>query len=295
MEFDFQAPSEIDTQALRRLFQQQWYTHAPQLNLSVLADHVVNLAQTSGIGTVVKVDDLEQIHDPYAVMSCVTLDAKTEAAKLVQDYFKSQLSRAASAKPLLDLMLSSSESRPILFILHERMINLPPQIMPPLLRMLLAEVEETLAETSAPAPTHALFFSRAFSADALDEGRGDSNEADDTGNDEEPSGLAGARKRKASGKHAHPVDAANAALGRQVHNKKRPGVTNEHDDGLGSFHPEDEFIREAATHSYTFRFPAPRDASETFEPPLYGRILAVPYTKMPAVLERLLEIWPAPA
>lgn len=287
VEFDFQAPSDIDVQALKRLFQQQWYTHAPQLNLHAIAEYVVHIAKNVGIGTVVKVDDLEQIHDPYAVMSCITLGPHSEAADIVGGYFTSQLSRAASAKPLLELLKGATESKPILYILHERMINMPPQIVPPLLRMLLAEVEETLEETGAPAPTHALFFSRAFSADALDEGRGDDD-------DDEQTGLAGARKRKAKGSHAHPTDAANAALGKQVQNKKRAGNAD-FDDGLGSFRPEDELIREFASHSYTYRFPAPRDASDTYEPPLFGRIVAVPYAKMPSVLERLLQEWPAPA
>ena len=73
MDFDFTAPSDIDYQALKRLFQQLFYTHAPQMDLGKLADHVVYMSQEHGTGTVVKVDDLEQVHDPYAVTSVVTL------------------------------------------------------------------------------------------------------------------------------------------------------------------------------------------------------------------------------
>lgn len=286
VDFDFAAPSESDIPALKRLLQQQWYTHAPQLQLHSVAEHIVHLGMNVGIGTVVKVDDLEQIHDPYAVMSCMDLGPSTPTTDEVRNYFISQLSRAASAKPLLDLIKGATESKPVLYIIHERMINLPPQLMPPLLRMLLAEVNETLEETSKPAPTHVLFFSRAFSADALDEGRGDDE-------DDEPTGLAGARKRKAGGLHAHPDDAANAALGKQVSNKKRSGRAD-FDDGLGSFHPEDELICEFASHSHTYRFPPPPDAEASFEPPLFGRLIAVPYAKMSSLLDRLLQEWPEP-
>ncbi|KAL4402638.1 Mss4 nuclear export [Malassezia pachydermatis] len=284
VEFDFQAPNEIDFQALKRLFQQLFYTHAPQLDLGVLADHVIEQAQSRGVGTVVKVDDLEQVHDPYAVMSALLLGPPSPAQALVHSYLATQLRRSASAQSLLALLEQASAEKPLLFVVHERMINLPPQITPPLIQMLLEECQELQEETSAPTPTHALFFSRAFSADALDEG-------DDE--DEEPTGLAGARKRKARGAHAHPDDAAAAALGKSVSNKKRTGTGL--DDGLGSFHPEDELIRPFATHAHTFRFPAPRDAPDTYEAPIFGRLMAVPYTHLPAILEKMQSVWPAPA
>ncbi|WFD19054.1 Mss4p nuclear export [Malassezia caprae] len=282
VEFDFQAPSEIDFQAMKRLFQQMFYTHAPQMDLGILADHVIQSGMTQGIGTVIKVDDIEQVHDPYAVISAVMLGPASPASELLQTYFTTQLSKAASAKPFLDLLKSASESKPHLFVLHERMINLPPQVMPPLLRMLLEEVDGSLRETASPKPSHLIIFSRAFSADALEEG----NEED------EPTGLAGARKRKARGEHAHPDDAAAAALGKPVSNKKR--AAGSHDDGLGSFHPEDELIREFVSHSYTYRFPAPPDAADSYETPLFGRLLAVPFSDVPALLQRLLDVWPPP-
>ena len=287
MDFDFTALSDIDYQALKRLFQQLFYTHAPQMDLGKLADHVVYMSQEHGTGTVVKVDDLEQVHDPYAVTSVVTLGEASPAAEVIQSYLVAQLSRAASAKPLLDLVKSASSTAPLTFVLSERMINLPCQIVVPMMRMLFAELEEGRNEVSPPArcPSHAIFFSRAFSADALEEGHDEDN------NDDEPTGLAGARKRKAHGDHAHPSDAAAAALGKEVSNKRGTGAS--HDDGYGSFHPEDEFIMAVASHAYTFRFPAPRDAADTYEPPFFGRVLAVPYTKVPDLLSKLESAFPA--
>ena len=92
VEFDFQAPSEIDFQALKRLFQQMFYTHAPQMDIGVLADHVIQTGMTQGIGTVIKVDDIEQVHDPYAVISAVMLGPASPASDLLRTYFTTQLS-----------------------------------------------------------------------------------------------------------------------------------------------------------------------------------------------------------
>lgn len=288
VEFDFTAPSEIDYQALKRLFQQLFYTHAPTMDLGVVADYVVNLSQNHGIGTVVKVDDMEQVRDPYAVISALTFGEKgVPAADLLRTYLTTQLARSAKGKPLLDLINSASGSKPLVLLLHERMINLPAQVMPPLLRMLHEEYEEGRQEATPPAaePTHLLVFSRGFSADALEEDA-----------DQEPTGLAGARKRKAGLNQTHPDDAAAAALGKAAKRKmiKTPSASSRLDDGLGSFHPEDELLAEFVSHHFHFRFPPPRDAIDTYEAPIYGRIMAIPYAKVPAALARIQAEWPAP-
>ena len=232
VDFDFQAPVETDYLALKRLFQQLLYTHAPNLDLGVLADWVITLGAQQGVGTVIKVDDAEEVRDPYAVMSAVDLYPENDApaAKLVQDYFKAQLSRSPAGRPLLQLLEHASAESPVLYALHERMVNMPVPIIPPLLRFI---VEETQEARSSGSPSHILFFSRAFSADALEE--------DD---DDQPTGFAGARKRKAAGAHAHPDDAAAAALGRPVARKLQRGLGAPVGDNYGSFRPEDEFIME---------------------------------------------------
>ena len=64
VDFDFQAPVETDYLALKRLFQQLFYTHAPNLDLGVLSDWVITLGTQQGVGTVIKVDDAEEVRDP---------------------------------------------------------------------------------------------------------------------------------------------------------------------------------------------------------------------------------------
>lgn len=280
VDFDFQAPIETDYQALKRLFQQLFYTHAPDMDLGIFSDWIITLG-SQGVGTVIKADDAEEVRDPYAVISAIDLYPGNDApaAQLMQGYLKKQLSRAPAGRPLLQLLEQASASAPILYIMHERMINMPVPIMPPLLRFILDETQN--ARTSGK-PTHALFFSRAFSADALEE------------EDDQPTGLAGARKRKAAGAHAHPDDAAAAALGKPVARKQQRGGTEAVGDNYGSFRPEDEFIMEFATHAHTYRFPPPRDTPLGYEPPLFGRVLAVPYARLPQLIERIEAEWPAP-
>ncbi|WFD01586.1 Mss4p nuclear export [Malassezia obtusa] len=275
VEFDFRAPSDIDLQALIRLFQQLFYTNAPQMDLTTVADYVINLSQNNGIGTVVKVDDMEQIHDPYAVASAVTIGepGAAPAADLLRNYLVKHLTGSASGRPLLELLQGASANKPLLWFLHERMVNLPAQLFPPLLTMLYEEYEEGRQEVSppAPAPTHMLVFSRAFSLDAV----------------EEETGLAGARKRRAP---THAQGDAQSSRGKAAAQKQTPKLG----DGLGSFHPEDEILAEFATHRFLFRFPPQPDAADSYEAPIFARIFALPYDKVPAAIERIRTEWPVP-
>ena len=59
------------------------------------------------------------------------------------------------------------------------------------------------------------------------------------------------------------------------------------DEELGLFHPEDIAISKAASHSLTYRFPPPPDASDSFEAPLFGRIALVPAEKMDSLLQQI--------
>ncbi|WFD43239.1 Mss4p nuclear export [Malassezia psittaci] len=275
VEFDFRAPADIDFQAIIRLFQQLFYTNAPQLNLSTVADHVVQLSQNHGIGTVVKVDDVEQIHDPYAVASALPIGepGTSPAADLLRTYLTKHLTKSASGKPMLDLIQNANAKRPILWFLHERMVNLPAQLFPPLLTMLYEEYEEGRHEVSptAPEPSHLLIFSRAFSMDAT----------------EEETGLAGARKRRAA---SQAQGDAQSMRGKAAAAK----TSSKLKDGLGSFHPEDQLLAEFATHQFHFRFPPHPDAADTYEAPIFARIMAIPYTKVRAAIDRIRAEWPAP-
>lgn len=290
VDFDFRAPEEIDFQALKRLLQQLFYTHNTKLDLSSLADHVVKTSTTQGVGTTIKiVDDEDQ--DPYAFVSAITLSSEkkegSEAANSLSKYLLEVTSKPSS-KSVHDVIKSAASSTstnaPVIAVLHERMVNMPPQVAPPLYKMLIEEVQASLVSTSATRPSHYLFFSRVFSADAFS----DDEAMDEDDDDDEPSGLAGARKRKAklARREAKKAGAKkDAPKSRTISDGM--ALAGSSDEELGLFHPEDIAISKFASNSLTYRFPPPPDASDSFEAPLFGRIALVPADKMDALLQQI--------
>ncbi len=218
--------------------------------------------------------------------------AKRQRAQKVPNTLSKYLAEVTSkpsSKAVHDLLksaaLATSTNAPIIAVLHERMVNMPPQVAPPLYKMLLEEVRASLAATSSPTPSHFLFFSRVFSADAFSD-----DEAMDEDDDDEPSGLAGARKRKAklARREAKRAGAKKDALKtRAISDGMALSGADSADEELGLFHPEDVAISKMASHSLTFRFPPPPDASDSFEAPLFGRIALVPVEKMDALLHQI--------
>ncbi|SPO24555.1 related to BCP1 - Essential protein involved in nuclear export of cytoskeleton organization protein [Ustilago trichophora] len=291
VEFDFRAPEEIDFQAIKRLLQQLFYTHNTKLDLSALADHVVKTSTSQGVGTTIKIVD-DQDQDPYAFVSAIELSSDkkegSEAANTLTKYLlevSSKPSTKAAHDAIKSAASSTSTNAPIVAVLHERMVNMPVQVAPPLYKMLVEEIRASLAATSSrTAPSHFLFFSRVFSADAFSD-----DEAMDEDDDDEPSGLAGARKRKAklARREAKKAGAKKDAPKARAISDGMALSGAGSDEELGLFHPEDIAISKLASHSLTYRFPPPPDASDSFEAPLFGRIALVPAEKMDALLQQI--------
>lgn len=291
VDFDFRAPEEIDFLALKRLLQQLFYTHNTKLDLSSLADSVIKTSTSQGVGTTIKiVDDEDQ--DPYAFISAITLSSEkkdgSEAANNLTKYLLEVTSKPSSKSvhdAIKSAASSTSASAPIMAVLHERMVNMPPQVAPPLYKMLVEEVRASLNSESLPSPSHYLFFSRVFSADAFSD-----DEAMDEDDDDEPSGLAGARKRKAklARREAKKAGAKrDAPKAKSISDGMALSGAGSADEELGLFHPEDIAISKLASHSLTYRFPPPPDASDSFEAPLFGRIALVPADKMDTLLQQI--------
>lgn len=279
VDFDFQAPSEIDFQAIKRLLQQLFYTHASSddgIALSTLAQHVIDMASgEAALGTVIKVEGDEDM-DPFAFISVVDLSKATSSAagSELSEYLQARLgepstsSHASSSAKAMQALFgtgSSVASRPLL-ILHERMINLPPATAPPLYRMVMDEVAQSKELRDY---THLVFFSRVFSSDAFS----DEEEGDEEEDGREREGKSQGRK-SAGAKHAKR---RKAQTKKAIKNETiAKGAMDDAEEELGLFHPEDAFIAKKASHSLTFRFPAPKDAAKDFEAPLFGRIAVVP-------------------
>ncbi|SPO35856.1 related to BCP1 - Essential protein involved in nuclear export of cytoskeleton organization protein [Pseudozyma flocculosa] len=284
VDFDFRSPEEIDFQALKRLLQQLFYSHATHLDLGALADHVIKLATTDGVGTTIKIDGDED-QDPYAFVSALelgpssasTTEAATAATATLTKYLSDVLGKSPAAKDFQDLIKKAlsptSTNPPVTFVLHERMVNMPPQVAPPLYNMLVEELEQARSsKTPAPTrPSHLIFFSRVFSADAFSD-----DEAMDEDDDDEATGLAGARRRKnklakrEAKKQGAKKDAARV---RAIAQGTGIGGGNSGEEELGLFHPEDKALA--------------KDAADSFEAPLFGRIVALPYDKLADVLAQV--------
>ncbi|KAN0065873.1 Mss4p nuclear export [Thecaphora frezii] len=289
VDFDFRAPEEIDFQALKRLLQQLFYSHATKLDLGSLAHHVIKLAAEQGVGTTIKIEGDED-QDPYAFVSALELapaNASDATTTLTKYLINDALSKSSDFQELIKKAVSpTSTNPPVVVVLHERMVNMPPQVAPPLYNMLVEELDQARSVKS-PVPTkpsHLIFISRVFSADAFSD-----DEAMDEDDDDEATGLAGARRRKnkLAKREAKKQGAKkNATRARAI--SQGTGIAGAgSQEELGLFHPEDKAIAKFATHSHTFRFPPPPDAADSFEAPLFGRIAAIPYDKLSDVLAQV--------
>lgn len=197
---------------------------------------------------------------------CVHLQQSDAASKLLTSYFLKQVPSTSEAHRLLSSSSAddASSTRPYLF-LHERFINLPAQTAPPLYRLVTEELVQSLA-TPSEEPTHVLFLSRVFSSDAYsdDEADGAGGGNDDEDDEDRPRGMKGAAKRR---RHANKP-------------KKPTAAAAEAADTWGHFRPEDTILERHASSIETYRFPPPSEAEESYESPLFGRVIVVEWSKV---------------
>jgi protein BCP1 len=123
VEFEFSTPSEEDFHGLKTLLKQTFSTDIEKIQDSKLADYII----TTAIGNVVKVDGNP---DPYAL--CCVIDSQAEVAKPIIDFLNEKSKNDEFNKIWKDR---------VGIILNDRLINMPPQIAPPLFEMLLEENE----------------------------------------------------------------------------------------------------------------------------------------------------------
>ncbi|PWN18714.1 hypothetical protein BCV69DRAFT_273137 [Microstroma glucosiphilum] len=273
VDFDFRAPAEVDEAALRRLLRQLFHTHANDLELYKVSEEMIRLAAGNqvtgegGMGTVIKVEGDED-QAPFAFVTGIELNVRqpsNAASSLLTTYLASQLPATSPISSVLSSSSTSSPaSKPWLF-LHERFINLPAQVAPPLYRLLTEEIIASMSSSGAGEPSHAVFFGRVFSKEAYSDDEdepmnGPGGAAED--DEDKPRGMKGAKRRKGITKKA-----------------KLPVNKGERRD-WGYFRPEDELLEKHASHTHTYRFPPPQNAEDSYESPLYGRIVLVEWEKV---------------
>lgn len=98
-------------------------------------------------------------------------------------------------------------------------------------------------------PSHLLFFSRVFSADAFSD-----DEAMDEDDDDEATGLAGARRRKAKLARREAKKQGAKKDAQKVRDiAQGTGVSGADQDELGLFHPEDKAITKVSDYALRTR------------------------------------------
>jgi protein BCP1 len=154
----FDLDSEVDFHGLKNLLRQLFDVDSQLLDLSALADLI--LTQPWPMGSTVKVDGKET--DPYALLTMFSLHQHRESAA-VQDLVKYLTEKAQSNEALSQLaaVLSNPNSR-VAFIISERLINVPSEIVPPLYKMFVEELPEALADGQPYNFTHYLIVSKTY-------------------------------------------------------------------------------------------------------------------------------------
>lgn len=138
VDFDFFDPKEIDYHAISGLLKQLLDADSILFDISSLADSIL---KTSG-GTTIKVDGDDS--DPFAIFSVLDLtpEQPIDVINTLIEYFISKTAKIPEFnRKLRKIFKSSSNSSKVGLIICERLINMPPQVIPPMYRLYLNNTE----------------------------------------------------------------------------------------------------------------------------------------------------------
>ncbi|KAI7900802.1 p21-C-terminal region-binding protein-domain-containing protein [Cokeromyces recurvatus] len=145
VDFDFYNPDEIDFQALKKLLTQLFSSDSELINLSDFADIII---EENHVGTTVKVDD--QKSDPYAILSIINLNQQKEkeGVKQLCTYLSNKCPKKNEKvhKAVNDILSLNLEDKHVGWVVSERFINMPVEIMAPMYNMLQEEVKNAVKQ-----------------------------------------------------------------------------------------------------------------------------------------------------
>jgi protein BCP1 len=163
----FNMKPDADFHGLRNLLRQLFDVDSQLFDLSALADLI--LSQPT-IGSTIKVDGEEA--DPYAFITVLSLNEHRDnpAIKVLAKYIVEKAKSIPSLGQLAGLLSSSSSQ--IGLILTERLINIPPEVVPPMYSMLVDEIEAAVEDEEPYEFAHYLIISKTYLeiVSALDKG-----------------------------------------------------------------------------------------------------------------------------
>ncbi|KAH8988214.1 p21-C-terminal region-binding protein-domain-containing protein [Lactarius akahatsu] len=265
VDFEFFDPNpDIDFVALKRLIGQLFQADADIFRPHLLAELILSQPL---VGTTVKTDGRES--DPYAFLTVLNMHVHKVLLSVVR--FLVHISHSSqdhpSIKALTEYILSKSEADPSLhqtlqrilspnasshlgFVFSERLVNMPVEIVPHMYRMLADEIQWACDDGEPYHFSHILVLSRTF-----------------TLSEEE-------------------TEAAVASFQQQ---KRRKGAQDPSSTGgVFSFHHEDQYTQELASHSLDFSLSnaLPRE-KESFGLEQGGRLILLPADKLPQLISNL--------
>eukprot|EP00842_Homolaphlyctis_polyrhiza_P003734 jgi/Hompol1/4361/HPOL_003595-RA len=245
VDFDFNDIKEIDFHGIKTLLNQVFGADIEQLDASAIADLLI---EQKHIGSTTKADGSL---DPYALLT------KTPCVKQITDYILSKTKKNADAHSQLSSVIAKSSG--VGFVISERLINMPPQIAPPMFKMLLEEIEWAVEDGKPFKFEYLIFISKIY--------REVESSIDQEMAEQEASGSAAPATKKS---------------------KK----TKQDDQLAFYFQPEDEVIEKHAELSVEFKLPQQQssDSRRAFHEVGIApsrRIFLVKFAKMPHILKEI--------
>jgi len=140
VDFEFFDPQPQDFYGYKILLKQIFGNDHEYINLSDLADLVLSQPL---LGSSVKVQSEDpKKEDPYAMLSVLNMQEHKDKISIqqIKKYLNDRLTKKQVSLKKLNGYLND-ESKPVGLLLNERLINMPPQVVPPMFRMLLEEIQ----------------------------------------------------------------------------------------------------------------------------------------------------------
>ncbi|KAF8627279.1 hypothetical protein AX17_006324 [Amanita inopinata Kibby_2008] len=278
VDFDFFDPNpSVDYQAIKRLLVQLFHRDADAFSLHDLTELI--LAQP--LGTTVKTDGTES--DPYAILTLINMHAHHEhpAIKALAAYFLTKSSQTNSAMhTTLQSLFSQSDSH-VGLVICERLVNMPVQVIPPMYRMLLDEILNSISAGKPYKFSHLLFVSRTYHLS--------DNEESALANSAPTRQSTAANGGSKSKKPKKAKTAGAAGIGEEY-----DLLTRRPDNGIYPFHPEDPVIMQAAECTMDYKFDKASGESrekDAFGLDTRGRLMLVKAGKMEELVKRMLEVY----
>ncbi|CAO3634281.1 unnamed protein product [Cunninghamella blakesleeana] len=217
VDFDFYNPEEIDYQAFKRLLGQLFSSDTELIETGDIADILI---EENHVGTTIKVDGQE--FDPYAILSVINLKEQkaNKGVKSLCDYLSKKCPKKDAGLHDAIMNILSLENN-VGWVVSERFINMPVEVMPPMYNLLRKEMKNAADNGEPYTFEWFMFISKVY--------KEVSPTVDEDNEDDTP---APPPSKKKKGKKSNETQNAETFY----------------------FQAEDEIIASYATHQFDFKF-----------------------------------------